>query len=531
MQLTAVESGGGYLALIEHTGISVEVSESRRQLDSELRKTVEQLRKAQMLPDQDERIKATGKVIDRLDGAGRVDVHDDINDALEECANRWEQTRDSAKGSLIIAARNEDVRTANELCRSLAAENGDLTGDVVEMNGLEIQHGLRIQCRKNDSTLSVRNRQRGTVVAMGEELLIPGFAGAPDKVTNDTITVDLDGIGRRVLPRDYVESYMNYGYATTIHGAQGQTVDYCYIVGDGLGAEAAYVAMSRARYESWLICGPLPEVEAIGLDDDERRKLKLGKVAAQFATSDEDISAYTRKVRRRAEDLQVLRAARAEILEDLEGEVPTNPARWEKHLKGQLEQFARLASVAREDDRDEDAAAWDAEVAKLNYSLANLDECLAEVEQRFATDRATDLEALAEIDARLEAETEAEVEYLRNDPPLWVEERPNSLWAQEQWENELSIIASYRVLNGVTNTDSPLGKRPRDEKAAAEWDMAAHAIGLQEFESEEAEELGREDVREEGEDIGLEEGRAQGRSETKERSQKTGRGHETGIAA
>ena len=41
------------------------------------------------------------------------------------------------------------------------------------------------------------------------------------------------------------------GYATTVHGAQGETVDRAHVaIGETTGAAAAYVAMTRGRHDN-----------------------------------------------------------------------------------------------------------------------------------------------------------------------------------------------------------------------------------------------------------------------------------------
>ena len=53
----------------------------------------------------------------------------------------------------------------------------------------------------------------------------------------------------RVVPHDPRQG-LDHAYATTVHRAQGATVDTTHVLADGGGRELAYVAMSRARYRS-----------------------------------------------------------------------------------------------------------------------------------------------------------------------------------------------------------------------------------------------------------------------------------------
>ena len=60
----------------------------------------------------------------------------------------------------------------------------------------------------------------------------------------------LRGHGRRdrEVPSDYATRFVELAYATTVHGAQGETVASAHVViGEHTGAAAAYVAMTRGR--------------------------------------------------------------------------------------------------------------------------------------------------------------------------------------------------------------------------------------------------------------------------------------------
>jgi hypothetical protein len=52
----------------------------------------------------------------------------------------------------------------------------------------------------------------------------------------------------RELPATYVTEHVELAYASTIHGAQGETVEDSHVaIGDSVGAGSAYVAMTRGR--------------------------------------------------------------------------------------------------------------------------------------------------------------------------------------------------------------------------------------------------------------------------------------------
>ena len=101
--------------------------------------------------------------------------------------------------------------------------------------GERIGVGDRVATRRNDTGLQVANRQTWTVTGIG-----------------DDGSVSLHGHGRdREIPADYVTRFVELAYATTVHGAQGDTVDRAHVViGEHTNAAAAYVAMTRGRHSN-----------------------------------------------------------------------------------------------------------------------------------------------------------------------------------------------------------------------------------------------------------------------------------------
>ena len=59
-----------------------------------------------------------------------------------------------------------------------------------------------------------------------------------------------DGRNQLFAAEDMTADRLDYGYATTVHRAQGATVDVAHRFHDGGGRELAYVAISRARQQA-----------------------------------------------------------------------------------------------------------------------------------------------------------------------------------------------------------------------------------------------------------------------------------------
>ncbi|GAB4077284.1 hypothetical protein [Nostocoides australiense] len=106
---------------------------------------------------------------------------------------------------------------------------------MVTARGEQIGIGDRVATRRNDTDLGVANRQTWTVTRVGGDG-----------------NLTLRGKGRdRTIPAEYAAKFVELAYATTIHGAQGETVDRAHVaISDVTGAAAAYVAMTRGRHDN-----------------------------------------------------------------------------------------------------------------------------------------------------------------------------------------------------------------------------------------------------------------------------------------
>jgi hypothetical protein len=107
---------------------------------------------------------------------------------------------------------------------------------VTTSTGERIGLGDRVATRRNDPALQVANRQTWTVTAIAE---------------NGSLVLHADGRAQgrgREIPAEYATRFVELAYATTVHGAQGDTVDHAHVlIGQTTGAAAAYVAMTRGR--------------------------------------------------------------------------------------------------------------------------------------------------------------------------------------------------------------------------------------------------------------------------------------------
>jgi exodeoxyribonuclease V alpha subunit len=167
-----------------------------------------------------------GVLFDALHRRGQVVIH-----ASE--AERTAVLSDvGAAGDLVIADTRDQVTELNAAIRELRTEESPRSGVVTTARGERIGLGDRVATRRNDRALQVANRQTWTVAGIGQDG-----------------SLVLHGRGRdRQIPAAYAARFVELAYATTVHGAQGETVESAHVaIGEHTGAAAAYVAMTRGR--------------------------------------------------------------------------------------------------------------------------------------------------------------------------------------------------------------------------------------------------------------------------------------------
>lgn len=167
-------------------------------------------------------------------------------------------------GGLVLAQSREQVAELNAAIRDHQRDvhQGHL-GAVVTERGEEIGLGDAVATRRNDPTLGVTNRQTWTVAGVGEDGSLVLHRSGRD----------------RVVPAGYAARFVELAYATTVHGAQGETVDEAHvIVGERTGAASAYVAMTRGRRTNvaHLVAEDLDDARKQWIDVFSRDRADLG---------------------------------------------------------------------------------------------------------------------------------------------------------------------------------------------------------------------------------------------------------------
>jgi conjugative relaxase-like TrwC/TraI family protein len=230
-QLGAVGPGGA-LSDVAQLGITYELSEVRRFAAEWERTGSLRLRDGE------------ADALGPYERHGRL-VSAGTADHAEAAASRaWLADTLAGRDSVLIVGSNEAAARVSEALRGQLVELGrvESTGVELGLQGTVAGRGDLVQARRNGwslvgfegNTRAPINRSTYRVVDVrgdGGLAVVPASGGDPMQ-----------------LSAEYVRSHLALAYASTVHAAQGRTLDTSHaVLGPGTNAEALYVAMTRGR--------------------------------------------------------------------------------------------------------------------------------------------------------------------------------------------------------------------------------------------------------------------------------------------
>ncbi|WP_234732013.1 Ti-type conjugative transfer relaxase TraA [Acidocella facilis] len=271
-QLQPIGPGAAFRAVAERVGF-VELEEIRRQREDWQRAASVDFgrhRTAEGLAAYAER----GAV--RLEETGEHARAAIVRDVATDMEARPDGSR------LVLAHRNADVQDLNEAIRAVRRERGELADERVYRTTegeRAFAPGDRLLFRENNRELGVKNGMLATV----------------EQAENGRLGVRLDspkgpGQGRAVSVSMADYAAVDHGYATTIHKAQGATVDRAYVLASGtMDRHLTYVSMTRHRDGAQLYAGR-DEFSDVGA-----LSARLSRSQAKETTLDYDRAAYAQR--------------------------------------------------------------------------------------------------------------------------------------------------------------------------------------------------------------------------------------------
>ena len=234
-QLQPIEAGAAMRAIGDQIGMA-ELNEVRRQTEQVDKDIASDFRHGR-----------ASEALAKLDALDRLHVSADMHQARAGAVQNFLADRAEGKTSLLISATRAEVHSLNTEVRAELQSAGQ-----VERNGIvaktaagyrEFSAGDQIVFGekfafgiKGDEAKTVINGSTGRVVEARE---VDGKA---------VLQVRLDKSGATVKVDLAACQKVDHGYASTVHKAQGATVDRVHaVVGEHTGREWSYVAASRNR--------------------------------------------------------------------------------------------------------------------------------------------------------------------------------------------------------------------------------------------------------------------------------------------
>nr|WP_246381499.1 MobF family relaxase [Prauserella isguenensis] len=238
-QLAAVGAGGG-MDLVAARGASYELVDARRF-------TGEWEREASL------RLRAGDEtVLDTYHRHGRLRDGGAIEQTEQAATRAWLGDTLAGKHSVLVVDTNEQAAELSSQLRAELVRLGQVseTGVPLGLQGTYAGVGDLVQARLNGWELAgYQGNRRGPINREQYRVLEAGDDG--HLVVAPIVGRGAEGeqLGDRMtLPADYVAEHVALGYASTVHAAQGMTVDTSHIVVTGrTGPEALYVGLSRGR--------------------------------------------------------------------------------------------------------------------------------------------------------------------------------------------------------------------------------------------------------------------------------------------
>lgn len=507
-QLAAIGAGGG-MELMADAGAAYELTEVRRFAADWERAASLRLR------DGDE------SVLGEYHKHGRIIDAGTREQAETAAAKAWLADTLAGKHSILTVDTNEQ---AAQLCAELRNELVRL-GKVAEsgvplgLQGTYAGVGDLVQARRNGwdlagfegNTEAPINRKQYRVLDTREDggLLVARVLGREDgvgEVLGDQIT----------LPGSYVGEHVALGYASTVHSAQGLTVDTSHaVVTESTGQEALYVGLTRGRH------GNTAHVSTVAVPKDAPGGAALNAVhrkpAAVLAGAFEGTGPQRSALQEATEAAAEAEAIRtpAELLADAtELATAGRTARWLDELvedgkltdnerarmaaedgAATLSRVLRRAELAGHDPRqvlDDAVTARDFGGSRQLTNVINgritKNVSLEPVGSSYAdwlptvddTQWSTYLRSLADT---ADARRQELGQQLAAEPQQWALEAfgpvPEEPDARDQWVERASVVGAHRELTGHDDDAAALGAAPKAGQAEvyASWRASWRALG------------------------------------------------------
>lgn len=242
-QLQPIEAGAAFRAISERIGYA-ELETIYRQREQWMRDASLDLARGH-----------TARAVEAYGANGKVISAELKADAVLNLIADWDRDYDPARSSLILAHLRRDVHLLNKLARERLVARGIIkAGSAFRTSegNRNFAAGDQIVFLKNEGSIGVRNGMLGKVVEAADGRILVDVGEGEHR--------------RRVSVEERFYNTLDHGYATTVHKAQGATVDRVKLLASlSLDRHLTYVAMTRHRQDLGIYCGRRSFARAGGL--------------------------------------------------------------------------------------------------------------------------------------------------------------------------------------------------------------------------------------------------------------------------
>ncbi|MCU1616897.1 MAG: hypothetical protein JWO98_4437, partial [Frankiales bacterium] len=380
-------------------------------------------------------------------------------------------------------------------------------------DGSGVSAGDLVQARRNDPTIPLRLPESGRR-AGGSHVTNRETYTVLDRAADGGVLVARADGAVAQLPAAYVAAHVTLAYASTVHAAQGRTVDTAHaVLGEWASRAAAYVALTRGRESNiaYLTTSRAPDSH----DVERLAETVVGRMAAILDRAGDDRSAEWERRAGHAEgrslawvagiwDQTSIEAAQARYTDILTRLLPHDVA---ERVVGEPG-YPRLLRAVREAElagHHPDALLAEAATTGVGLQVGESGS-VADVLRWRVRFHARDRVPEQQIDpadwttwapptggpvgqflhdlAVLATDRQAEIGRAAADSqPAWATHHlgavPDEPAARAQWERAAGVVGAYRELVALDDTSVSLGPAPSREQVLhrALWQHAATALG------------------------------------------------------
>ncbi len=244
-QLQSIDAGGGFRALLNRLG-GAELRELMRQRADWARSAVFEFAEGD-----------SRAALSRYAMEGHLHVQRSRDGAISALVARWnvERTADLAQ-TLILAGTNRETAELNRQAQQARLHGGEL-GRSLSHKEHVFHERDRVAFHVNLRRLGVKNGDFGTVEQIQDDILhvkLDRTENTPEGLRH--VRVSLRAQDLTVNAFGEQKDLLRVAYATTVHKAQGASVENAFVLAGGWiqDRELAYVQMSRAKGATRIFC-------------------------------------------------------------------------------------------------------------------------------------------------------------------------------------------------------------------------------------------------------------------------------------